>query len=374
MMFIKLFTQMRKILKYLLLVAVCIALVFSIYLTIFTFLNSTLWDFSVFNESAQRATSNNNIYTTYGDEKLPYWYFPWLAWFFIPIAIFPRDVAEIIFLGLSLLSMATSIHFLSNVYYPAMPLSFKGLIISSTLIMSWLLFKVGQMDFLILGLTVWMIFLIEKNKGFRAGLLFPVLLFKPHLVLIFIPFVLIRGGKPFFKSALLSTGVLSLLSFLTIPDWPIQMLNMLRQSGQRTDNYWGFTTLPTLLGLQENWSGTANIPLIFAMLIVSFLVVWKYRNLPTIPLLSLALAASLLCAPRAYSYNLPFILPAMLWLSDNDNPWTHVLWISTGVIALVSLFSTRSYIIVIIVFFLSTLKAYLLFKKAPTFETPKTKI
>src|SRR6185369_10179723 len=97
-----------------------------------------------------------------------------------------------------------------------------------------------------------------------------------------------------------------------------------------------FTTLPNLLGSQENWSGTANLPFTILLVVLAILVVWKFRSLPTLPLLSLALAASLFCAPRAYAYDLPLLIPAMIWFTAKEFKSTFWLWIAGAFIPILA--------------------------------------
>ncbi len=324
---------------------------------LYTIAHSEFWDFNVFYSSAKVALSGGNIYRTYGQYNLPYWYFPWVSWFFIPFAIFPFEAAKIIYMIITFLSILIIIRSI-GLYFNAQ-LSFVNQMLFTALscLICWLLFRVGQTDFILVALITAMIFLIDKKQNIQAGLLFPILLFKPHLLVIFIPFAILRGGKPFFLSASLSVILLSLAAFILIPNWPTEMLRMLNESGLRTDNTWGFTTLSALIGREENWSGTANIPITIILILVAFIAVWKNQHLATIPFLILALAMSLLCAPRAYSYNFPFLIPALLWLAVENTATAILFWVGLTILSFATNFSTGAYLIVVITCALSFLKA-----------------
>ena len=326
---------------------------------LFTITQGDAPDFGVYYYSAKTAISGGTIYDHYGFHNLPYWYFPWLAWFYIPLAFFSYQVAYVLYVIISLLCALITINYLVARMIPAANLPEKLFIFCMALVLCWLLFRVGQMDFILLGAVVLTTYLIDKEKPHLAGLFVPLLLFKPHLFIIFLPAALLKGGRKFLISSTLAFVVICAFSFLIIPDWPQQMLRMLAESGGRTDNNWNFTTLPTLLGMQENWSGTANLPLTFVLILISFVILWSFRALPTMPLLSLALTASLFCAPRAYSYNFPILIPAMIWISsDLPKPLLLLFWLAAGTIPFFFRFSTGSYSIVLVVLILSIWKAH----------------
>ena len=75
-------------------------LVATIYFVVFTLISSskTLFDFPVFYGSARNAIYGLSIYTYYGFAHLPFWYFPWTSWIFIPLAFFSIKVAWIIYI------------------------------------------------------------------------------------------------------------------------------------------------------------------------------------------------------------------------------------------------------------------------------------
>jgi hypothetical protein len=315
------------------------------------------WDFNVFYSSARSALQGLNFYATYGAERLPYWYFPWLAWFYIPFALLPYSIAKALYLICSLASAGIVIHVLGRFFHPRLTLALQLFITAMSLLMSMLLFIAGQMDFILLAVVTAVILLLDRGKPWLSGAFFPVLLFKPHLVTVFLVFALWRGGRAFRLAALLSTAILAAVAFILLPNWPAEMARMLSQYGGRSDNYWNFITLPQLLGSQENWSGTANLPVTLGLFALGLLVCWRFRRLPIVPFLAMTLSASMLCAPRAYTYNLPLLIPPMLWISVNRRLWGPLLWLIGGVVAMASNWSTGAYLIVVLVFALAALEA-----------------
>jgi hypothetical protein len=333
----------------------------ALYFAVYTFVNSLngLLDFPVFYGAAQNALHGLSIYTYYGTYHFPFWYFPWTSWLFLPLAFFSSQVAAIIFFVIGLGIAFLSINALAN-QYPRFSFFDRLFMFSMLLWMSWLAIRVGQMSFLILGTTVLVILSLARGRSILPGLLMPLLLIKPHLFIIFIPLVLWLGGKKTFIAGALFTLLLLGVEFVITPHWVGQMLNLLVEGTRRveSDPFWNFSTLPTLLGFSQNYTGTANLPIsIFLMAIAAFVTV-RFRALPKIPILSLALAASLFCAPRSYAYDLVLLIPAMLWLSENWSFKTALLWAICAIIPFFARFSAGSYLVTLIVFGLSVYKAF----------------
>lgn len=318
-------------------------------------------DFDVFYYSARQALQGQTIYDTYGPVNLPYWYFPWLAWFYLPLAFFSREIAYSIYITISILCAAISINFLCQKMAPHTTVFERLLMLSMALTMCWLLFKVGQMDFILLAIAVLMMHYIDTQRSSLAGLLTPIILLKPHLFILFLIYLALKGGKFFILSAMSTMSILVATSFIIVPSWPLQMLELLQKSGQRTDHAsFNFTTLPNLLGSQENWSGTANLPFTILLILAGFLIIWKFRSLEPFPLLALSLAGSLFCAPRAYAYNFTLLIPSMVWLSaDLSRRFLILFWAAVGISSILLGYSTEAYLIVLTIFIAGIYKATL---------------
>jgi len=149
------------------------------------------------------------------------------------------------------------------------------------------------------------------------------------------------------------------IEFLITPDWVRQMLGLLTHGvgSLDTNPLWKFTTLPSLIGLGQNYAGTANLLLTAILVAIAAFVVIRFRFLPKIPLLSLALAASLFCAPRANAYDLVLLIPAMIWLSEKWSLKTALIWVAAALIPFLFHFSAGSYLLTMMVFALCIYKA-----------------
>lgn len=332
----------------------------ALYFAIFTFLNSIndLLDFPVFYGAARNALNGLSIYTYYGIRHFPFWYFPWTSWIFIPLAIFPRQTASVIFFIISIGIAFLSVNALA-ISYRRFSFFDRLFMFSILLWMSWLADRVGQISFLVLGAVVAIIILLGRDRSILPGLLIPVLLIKPHLFIVFIPLVLWLGGKKTLFAGTIFTLLLIGIEFAITPQWISQMLNLLAEGTKRVEAnpFWNFSTLPTMLGFSQNYAGTANLPIIIAQIVIAAFVIYRFRTLPKIPLLSLALAASLFCAPRSYAYDLVLLIPTMIWLSERWSYKTILLWTVCAIIPIIARFSAGSYLVTLIVFSLGVYKA-----------------
>jgi hypothetical protein len=314
-------------------------------------------DFDVFYQAASAALQGKSIYVIVGRYNLPFWYLPWTAWFYIPYAIWPKDVGLLLYQITSVISAILVTHALTRYYQPKFKFQDMLLILAFLVPMSLQLIMMGQMDYIFLALLVLIIRAAEHKKDVIVGLVYPFLLTKPHLIIPFSIFLFLRSGKRALLISVLLSIVMLLVETILSPGWYLEMLQRFQESGQRVDGL-PFASLPSLLGWQENWSGTANLPFTLFLIALALFILWKFRTLPTIPFLSLALTASLFCAPRAYAYDLPMLIPAMIWFTAENFKLYWWLWGVVGVLSIITLFSSSIYWVVLLIFGLAIYKAY----------------
>ncbi len=345
----------KHLIYYALLAFTC---VFCLELLILTLPQSNWHDFDVFYNSARAALDGKSIYIISGQYDLPFWYFPWAAWFYFPLAIFPRAFALTLYQIISIISGILATNSLLHSYNSNFKFQDKLLIFVLLIPLSLELISVGQMDYILLGLTVITMYAIEKKKDILAGALFPLLWIKPHLFIVFTLFAFWRAGKRTVLISLILSTVMLLIETAISPGWQFEMLKLLQSGTHRINDGLRTTTLPSLLGSPENWVGTANIPFTALLILLAILITWKFRSLPTIPLLSLALVASLFCAPRAFAYDNPLLIPAMIWLTAKEFNKTFWLWIAAAIICFLTGYTSNGYLLTLLIFALSILKAY----------------
>lgn len=327
-------------------------------------------DFDVFYSAASAALSGKSIYITVGQYNLPFWYLPWTAWFYIPYAIWPKYIGLLLYQATSILSAVLVVNSLTRYYHPNFKFQDKILILTFLVPMSMQLIMIGQMDYILLGLLVCIIWAVEHKKDILVGLLYPFLLTKPHLIIPFSIFLFWHAGKRALMISIVFSIAMLLVATLLSPGWHLEMIQKLQESGQRVDGL-PFATFPSLLGGQENWIGTANLPFTFLLITLAILFLWKFRTLPTIPFLSIALAASLFCAPRAYAYDLPMLIPAIIWITEKDLKLRWVLWGGVSILSILTLLSSKIYLIVLLVFGLSIYESYQYLKNGLSIQNNK---
>lgn len=339
---------------------VALIFIFAVWVVQFITGKSSRLDFRVFYGAGMAAVTGNPIHTVYGVYMNPFWYFPWLAWIFIPFTALTLSQAWFVYVILCCLLLWGVLSYFSNTFHVTRQNADKIFIYSAALLLCMMLFNFGQINIIVLGLATLVIILLERGKNLTAGVVLPLVLLKPHLLIVFVVACLVKGGKRTFIGAAISSLVMFGIEFLLDPNWLNNLLKLFAYGSRRTEKlYWGHTTLPRLLGFQENYVGTANIPVIALMILLGVLLIWKFRNLPPSQLIAFSLTASLFSAPRAFGYDLILLFPAMLLLSENFNWKTILCWLLAVSIAFAYNFSTGVYILTLLVFGLSIWKLQL---------------
>ncbi len=315
-------------------------------------------DFDVFYDAARAALAGGSIYIIVGKYNLPFWYFPWTAWFFIPFAAWSRPVGLLLYQVASVLSVVLVVRYLTRFYDGKFRVLDQLVILALLIPMSVELIVVGQMDYILLGLLVLIIWAAATDRPELAGVIYPFLLAKPHLIIPFTVMLFWRLGRRALLTAGITTLILLAAATILAPNWYLEMFDLIQSTGGRTSGL-AFTTFPSLLGGRENWIGTANLPFTILLILAALLVAWRFRDLPTVPLLSLALSLSVLCAPRAYAYDLALHIPALTWLASGKFRSTAWIWVVAGLLPQAVGFSSLAYLDTLFVCVLAVRKALL---------------
>lgn len=189
---------------------------------------------------------------------------------------------------------------------------------------------------------------------FQAGLFFPFLILKPHLVILFSFYALRIGGKKYLLSATLTTLTLVILSTLIHPNWFAELISIIVKGQQgRGDNLlWGFSTLAGALEL-ANWR-VYNFYIAFPSLCIAIFILNKFKSSSEYLVLILALVLSLFSAPYSFAYDLPLLIPAITLLAGRRYYAELSIFLSAA-IPLVFFYQGQSYILIVcivILFFL----------------------
>ena len=111
--------KMMKIQKILYNVFVLVNLVLAIYFMLYMLNLSRgykLWDFQVFYGAVRNVIAGSSIYRNFGVANLLFWYFPWVSWIFLPLALFPFEIDSFPFMAIGLSILALVIHSLAKHY------------------------------------------------------------------------------------------------------------------------------------------------------------------------------------------------------------------------------------------------------------------
>lgn len=145
-------------------------------------------------------------------------------------------------------------------------------------------------------------------------------------------------------AGILSTLFIGLVAFLTRPSWITDMLTEIIRGQQYSTMEWNkFVTVSGLFSLPP-WLNIVIWLLSFPFLI---LLDNKFRLVPSNIWLPIALAVSLATTPYAFAYDLPLLIPALVWLCF---PWSRFSFIAILAVTLITIlagFSSIAYIVVI---------------------------
>lgn len=307
---------------------------------------SDLLDFQIYYGAAKLALGGKSPYSSFGPHSLPYQYFPWFVLLFYPLIAFPIQIAWYIYVCLNIFLLVIILQLLGKKTRAEWDYFIIFFVLALSMLMVQLVFRVGQVSIIHLFIILMVMYFLDCKKPIIAGLLFPFVLLKPHLVLLFIPASWYVGGKKYFVASILSTAFMMALSFYFVPDWITQMANLFIQGQIRNDVLvWDFTTLAGLLGLPRLW----NYLLSPFMLAIGIYFSYRFRGFPNFSWLILVLGLSLFAAPYSFAYDLPLLIPIMVYLSGGNNWKTLLFWTLAGFIPLISQYSSYSYVLTIIV-------------------------
>lgn len=320
---------------------------------------SSLIDFTIYYGAGERVLLGLSPYAFYGPHQLPFQYVPWTAWLIAPLALLPASIAAFAFVVLNATSLLASLVILLRRYQGDLKPTRIVFLFAMALVMSLLGFLVGQITALQLIVVVLAMVCIQDRRPVLAGLLLPIALVKPHLILLFMPALALAGGRRAVVACLAALTFLVVLATLVDSNWLRDFTRVVLAGQARTDPLaWNFTTLSGLLGLPRNW----NLALGLGLLPVSAWLAWRLRHLPRLHWLSSVLALSLFCAPYSFAYDLPLLIPALVMLSSPWSPVTLALWLVAALLPALSRYSSGAYLVTALV---ATMLAFRAFTISP---------
>jgi hypothetical protein len=154
----------------------------------------------------------------------PYYYPPWFAWFFVPLATLPYQIARMIWMAFNTAVWIVSLwHLGSLIGWPPMGWRRYTLFALTTFSFAWITWRYEQAGILIFAILILIIGSVQGEKWIRSGVWMALLLIKPNITLVVIVgiclwLLLRRHWQPVVVMVLVLVGLLILATVVT-PDW-----------------------------------------------------------------------------------------------------------------------------------------------------------
>jgi hypothetical protein len=154
----------------------------------------------------------------------PYYYPPWFAWLFIPLAYMPFQIARAVWMIFNVIIWNLSLWQLSKIVgWPERGWRRYALFTLATFSLAWITWRYEQAGILVFVMLVAFVLSIQKQNWIWSGIWLALLMVKPNVTLIVVAGVslwLLRKGQ--WRSVLVM--LLTLLALLSIsilitPDW-----------------------------------------------------------------------------------------------------------------------------------------------------------
>jgi hypothetical protein len=174
----------------------------------------------------------------------------------------------------------------------------------------WLLLITGQMTGVMLGLSGALALSLAHVREARAGVSLALLAFKPQLVVLTIPLILLRAlsdrRRRLVASAVLAGLAMIAVPMILVPGW---LLEWLGEEGPSRLRVAGL--LPTAWGFSADLLGNPIWGAVLAVALLAACFAIARRGLDALALLALSIPLSLVVTPHAWSYD--FLLLAGGW-------------------------------------------------------------
>lgn len=272
----------------------------------------------------------------------PYYYPPWFAWLFIPLAKLPFQIARSIWMLFNLIVWNVSIFQLSkSINWPANGWKRYAIFILSTLTFAWITFRYEQAGILVLGMLVAVILSMQNQKWIQSGIWLALLLVKPNITLVVISGIslwLLRRGqwRPILVMIATTLALLAISTLIT-PNWfkPFfepgfgRGLTMTLDGPEKMGEARINTTMLDWLaynGVQSNLRVILYGIFIPVAILIFFLVILRSQSL--LEVISLSLLISCAITPYALQYDYPLLAVTFFWALSLPRPTPTATWIS----------------------------------------------
>jgi hypothetical protein len=257
----------------------------------------------------------------------PYYYPPWFAWLFIPLAYLPFQIARAIWMVFNVVIWNISLWQLGKIIgWPLIGWRRYLLFTLTTFSFAWITWRYEQAGILVFILLVALILSIRNQNWIWSGVWLALLLIKPNVTLIVVAGVglwLLRRGqwRPVIAAAL-TLIVLVFIATLITPDWyqPFfeegfgQGLTVALDGPNQVVAIRINTTFPDWLRTFGMESQLRTLFYGIAICAGAIVFVWTvYRSKTLLELVSVLLLVSYAITPYALQYDFPPLVIALFW-------------------------------------------------------------
>lgn len=264
----------------------------------------------------------------------PYYYPPWFAWLFIPLAKLPFQIARTIWMLFNLMVWNVSVFQLSKlIHWPADGWKRYAIFIVSTLTFAWITLRYEQAGILVLGLFVALIFSLENKKWSQSGIWLALLLVKLNITLIVVAGIslwLLRKDqwRPILVMIVTTLALLA-ISTLVTPNWfkPLfesgfgSGLTVTLDGPEKLGDVRITTTMLdwlAYLGVQSRLRAILYGIFIPVAILIYFLVILRSHSL--LEIIGLFILISCAITPYALQYDYPPLVITLLWVLSLPKP------------------------------------------------------
>ncbi len=280
----------------------------------------------------------------------PYYYPPWFAWFFTPIAWLPFDIARGIWMLFNLSLWIFGLWQLSNLLeWPELGWRRWSMFLITTFIFAWITWRFEQTGILLFTLLVASLTAIGKRQWDRTGLWLALLLIKPNITLILVGVLvlwLMRNRK--WRSIIVMIVILAgflIASTAATPGWYKPLLQPGFGDGLANvldgpENIVGTRVNTTLIdwltsfGINHSWRIIILIIAVIISVVTTLVTISRSNSLITV--VTVALLASFAITPYSLQYDYPLLCIPFFWATALYTRSKNALWGGLVISALIA--------------------------------------
>ena len=257
----------------------------------------------------------------------PYYYAPFFAWFIIPFAWIPFNIARSLWMLFNLVLWNFSLWKLGNLFeWPKTGWRRWLLYLFATFLFAWITWRYEQTGIILFALLVETLLALKNKNGIWAGLWMALLLIKPNITLIPVMTIIFwlirkRNWQPVASMVMLTIGLLG-ISLIVTPNWyhPFFKLGFgqgLFSTLDGPDKIVAIrvnTTLHdwlTMFQVATETTRTLSVVAFIIGLTILAIITWKSNSIILIVITSLLVNFAI--TPYALQYDYPLLTLVLFW-------------------------------------------------------------